>query len=231
MTRLSSILLEADNLGMVPIVQFFYAAQYHIVGDAHREAAVTAATEWIAKAGYKNVIVDVFNEKCTSEWAPMVDLVRTVSESHGNRLLTSTSCLGTQQPSQEVVAASDFVLVHGNGMSKSSKVGDLVKKVRGMDAFKATPKPIVFNEDDHGGFAKGDDSNFRAALDLETSWGFLCCCNGAVQGDYSTGYQCPPVDWRLGGPGDCLSGPKGSHRSKAEFAEMLRRVTQPRVTV
>jgi len=234
MARLSSILQEADKLGMVPIVQYFYAAQYHVVGDANREAAVTKATTWIAQAGYKNVLIDVFNEKCTSDWAPMVELVRAVSSNLGNRLLVGTSCLGTQTPSDEVISASDFILPHGNGCGKPSKFEDVINSIRNTKSFKANPKPIVFNEDDHGGFAEDDDSNFKRALKAKTSWGFLCCCSGNVQGDYSTGYQCPPVDWRLGGPGNCLSGSKGesmTHGSKSEFAQMLARVTKSNFAV
>jgi hypothetical protein len=229
LARLSKILAEADRLGMVSIVQYFYYEQYPIVGDAARDAAVTRATEWLAQTGYKNIVVDLFNEKCESEWASSVHRVKEVSQQNGNRILVGTSCLGGHLPASEVVDASDFILLHGNGQSTDG-LRKLVSSVRDMESFKQSPKPVVFNEDDHGGFHEGDDSNFQAALDGQASWGFLCCCSDAVQGDYSTGFQCPPVDWRMSGSGQCLSGAQGDamlHGSKAEFADMLRRVTKP----
>ena len=59
------------------------------------------------------------------------------------------------------------------------------------------------------------------------SWGFLCCCDGTVQGDYSTGFQCPPVNWA---DGKCLGGSHGAplpNASKADFGAALKRYSAP----
>jgi hypothetical protein len=226
--RLLMILVEADRLGMVPIVQYFYSAQYGKIQPEYTDEAVREMTSWLVRTGMKNVIIDAFNERCTDdEDAERVKFIQNVSEAEGHRLLVSTSCGGGGHPSDAVITASDFILLHGNGQSPK-KMAALIATVRNNTAFAAAPKPIIFNEDDHGLFGANDTSNLQVCLDAGASWGFLCCCDGAVQGDYSTGYQCPPVDWRMGGNGGCLGGSKGAplvRGSKAEWEAALQRIT------
>jgi hypothetical protein len=63
MNRLERILNKADELGMVPIVGFFYAAQARRLRD---EAAVLSATrnatDWLLARKYANVLVEIANE-------------------------------------------------------------------------------------------------------------------------------------------------------------------------
>jgi hypothetical protein len=61
------------------------------------------------------------------------------------------------------MAASDFVLVHGNGQQPAGITG-LVGRVRAMPSYLAKPKPIVFNEDDHGGLRPRRRSRLCSAL-------------------------------------------------------------------
>lgn len=229
LTRLRRVLYAADKLGMVPIVQYFYNAQFSKIEPAAVPAATTAISQWLAALPLRNFLVEVFNEKCSDEpvtplgltIANLIDIVHNASESSTRvngaaPLLVSASCGGGGIPSPEVVATSDFVLLHGNGQTPE-KVQEMVANVRAMPAFIADPKPIVFNEDDHGHLVGEDEaaeenavphSNLAAAVGANASWGFLCCCDGAVQGDYSTGFQCPPVNWAT--VGACLSGPHGT---------------------
>lgn len=229
LTRLQRVLYAADKLGMVPIVQYFYYAQFSKIEPAAVPAAATAISQWLAAMPLRNFLVEVFNEKCSDKpvtplgltIANLIDIVHNASDASRRAkgvapLLVSASCGGGGIPSPEVVAASDFVLLHGNGQTPE-KVEEMVANVRAMPAFIADPKPIVFNEDDHGHLVGEDEdaeksavprSNLAAAVGANASWGFLCCCDGAVQGDYSTGFQCPPVNWAA--VGACLSGPHGN---------------------
>eukprot|EP00041_Stephanoeca_diplocostata_P021255 m.490589 g.490589 ORF g.490589 m.490589 type:complete len:372 (-) comp21780_c0_seq1:2372-3487(-) len=228
--RLQRIIRRADELGMVVIVQYFYGYQFgRVFGNNDPTVvnnAIRAATTFLINLNANNVIIDVYNEHCTASEAALVSLVHNISEAAGHRLMTSTSCGGGRLPSPEVVTAADFILIHGNGQTPE-KITELIGSVRAMPEFQRHPKPIVFNEDDHGNFT-APASNLNSAVASNASWGFLCCCDGTVQGDYRTGYQCPPVDWRF--EGQCLSGPKGlpmPHGSKPDWEAALKRVTTP----
>jgi hypothetical protein len=58
----------------------------------------------------------------------------------------------------------------------------------------ATPKPIVFNEDDNYGFDQ-PQNNFLAALRQHASWGYF---DYRRKGEpFADGFQCVPVDWTI----------------------------------
>ena len=193
-------------------------------------------TGFLLATGLENYVIDAFNERCGAADAARVQEIQALAAAHRpprtSRLLVATSCPGGgRAPAPEVVAASDFVLIHGNGAAPAG-IKHLVGKVRGMASWQARPMPIVFNEDDHGNLLTRAPagSNLEAALAANASWGFLCCCDGKVQGDYSTGYQCPPVDWRISGGGGCLTGAQGkpmANGTKADWGQALRRITAP----
>jgi hypothetical protein len=48
--------------------------------------------------------------------------------------------------------SSDFILLHGNGVSDPNNILSMVNKTRNVAGY--TPKPILFNEDDHYDFDK-----------------------------------------------------------------------------
>jgi len=61
--RLSRILNRADELGMVPIVGYFYFGQDGRLRDeASVVRAVENATDWILERGYRNVLIEIGNE-------------------------------------------------------------------------------------------------------------------------------------------------------------------------
>jgi hypothetical protein len=94
-------------------------------------------------------------------------------------------------PKQDVVDASDLILVHGNGVQEPARITASVQQIRTMCA---TPKPIVFNEDDHYGFDQ-PQSNFLAALRQHASWGYF---DYRRKGEpFTDGFQCVPVDWTI----------------------------------
>ena len=88
--------------------------------------------------------------------------------------------------------ASDFILLHGNGLSNPSQITALVgatKKVKGY-----TLKPLVFNEDDHFNFGS-DSCNFVAAVKSYASWGYF---DYRMKDEgFESGFQSVPVDWGI----------------------------------
>ena len=216
MDRLERILDKADELGMVPIVNYFYFGQdEHFQSPAAIRHACHEATMWILTRGYRNVIVDLVNECDNRSYqmaplkAPNVHelLELTKSFTHeGRRLLVGTSFNGGSIPTDNVVKASDFVLLHGNGVKDPNRIAAMVGEVKARPSYRTMP--VLFNEDDHFDFDQ-PVNNMRKALESYASWGYI----DPGKNDYVDGYQSMPVNWGL-----------NTERKKAFFA-FVRQVT------
>ena len=201
MARTSQILDEADRLGMVVILGLFYFGQDERLRD---EAAVLRAVDgtvdWVLGQGYRNVLIEINNE-CNVRYDHAILQPGRVHElitrakgvtRDGLRLLVSTSYGGNTVPGDAVLAASDFVLLHGNGVTNPDRIAEMVRLTRQISTY--TPKPIVFNEDDHYGFEK-PWNNFVAATSEHASWGFF---DFRRQGEgLDEGFQSVPVAWGI----------------------------------
>lgn len=198
--RLQKILDRADELGMAPILNYFYFGQdEYLSGDEAIRRAVRETTEWVLKRGYRNVMVDVVNESNNRSYQQplmkadrvheLIELVKSIQVG-GRRLLAATSFNGGTLPPEKVVEVSDFVILHGNGVKDPARITQMVQQVRAMKAWK--PKPVLFNEDDHFEFDK-PANNMRNATAAYASWGYF----DPGASDYKDGYQCPPVNWGL----------------------------------
>src|SRR5262249_62162215 len=111
------------------IVGYFYFGQDERLNN---EAAVLRGThdvtEWLLSEGYTNVLVEVANECDVSRYehailrAPriheLLTLVHETTSRDRSRLLAGTSFGGGSVPTANVVAASDFLLIHGNGANQ-----------------------------------------------------------------------------------------------------------------
>jgi hypothetical protein len=200
LNRLRLILDKADELGMVPIVGCFYFGQDQKLQDekAVRRALKETVT-WLLSREYKNVIVEVANECDVNsydhallkpELIPLLIKEARAIKRNGRRLLVGTSFKGRSVPTEAVVAASDFILIHGNGVKDPGIITDMVQRTRKLKSYR--PMPILFNEDDHFDFDK-PMNNFVAAINEYASWGYF----DPGLSNYADGYQCPPVNWGL----------------------------------
>ena len=201
LARLGRILDRADELGMVPIVGLFYFGQDERLKD---EAAVVHAVDamaaWLLDRGSANVLVEIDNE-CNVLYDHAIlrpervhELVRRVKETTrgSRRLLVGTSYGGGTIPGEDIVRASDFLLLHGNGVGDPARIAEMVRATRRVAGY--TPKPILFNEDDHYDFEK-PANNFTAAIGEYASWGFF---DYRREGEgFEEGFQSVPVDWRI----------------------------------
>src|SRR6185436_5643873 len=197
--RLERILDRADQLGMVAILGYFYFGQDERLRD---EAAVIRATDaitdWLFDRGYRNVLVEINNE-CNVRYDQailqpgrvheLIDRVRNKTRNN-RRFYVGTSYGGGTIPGETVVRRSDFVLIHGNGVSDPNRIAEMVKKTRQLRGY--FPKPILFNEDDHFNFDK-PSNNFVAAISEYASWGYF----DPGTNNYADGYQSPPVNWGI----------------------------------
>ena len=199
--RLGHILNKADELGMVVILGYFYFGQDERLQD---EAAVLRATDnatrWLLDLRWRNVLVEVNNE-CNVRYDHAVlrpdrihELIRRVQamQAGGRRLLVGTSYGGGTVPKENVVRVSDFLLLHGNGVSNPNRIAGMVRQLRAVPGY--TPKPILFNEDDHFDFDK-NQNNFIAAVGEHASWGYF---DFRMKGEgFDEGFQSVPVNWGL----------------------------------
>jgi len=223
MNRLARILQRADELGMAVIVGYFYFGQDERLED---EAAVLNAvdrtTKWLLENNWRNVLVEVNNE-CNVRYDHEIlkpdrvhELILRIksTEVGGRRLLVSTSYGGGSIPGEKVIAASDYVLLHGNGVSDPMNMVKLIHATRAR--LGANPKPIINNEDDrpwrdkHQGFGE-QGNNMIACIENGVSWGYF---DFRQKGEaFEEGFQSVPVDW-------------GIHsKRKKEFFDLLKMVT------
>jgi polygalacturonase len=200
--RLTRILDEADRLGMVVILGLFYFGQdQHLRDEAAVTHAVDTAVTWVLTKGYRNVLIEIDNESDVSDYdhailkpARVHELIARAKSLTvgGRRLLVSTSFMGARIPTPEVIRASDFVLLHGNGVGNPGRIATMVADARASSGY--TPKPIVFNEDDHYAFDL-PQNNFVAATAAGASWGFF---DYRRTGEgFDEGYQSMPANWGL----------------------------------
>lgn len=203
--RMKRVLNAADELGMVVILGYFYFGQNERLKD---ESAVLAATDnatrWLIEGGWRNVLVEINNETNVKSYIHPIlqpervhELIERVRKAGtGNhRLLVGTSYGGGAIPKENVVRASDFLLLHGNRVEEPSRITQMIEKTRAINGYR--PMPILFNEDDHEDFDK-PDNHFIAATAAHVSWGWF---DYRRKGEgLEEGYQSPPVNWRISSP-------------------------------
>ena len=214
--RLSKILNRADELGMAPIVGCFYFGQdQRLKDDAALKKAVSNTADWLLEKGYRNILLEISNE-CDNKGydhailrpdrlPELLQLAKSVQRS-GRRLLVGASFNGGRIPHPAVAAASDFLLLHGNGVTDPERIAEMVRQARQLPTYR--PMPILFNEDDHFYFDR-PVNNMLKALEGYASWGYF----DPGKSDYSDGYQCPPVNWGI------------STDRKRAFFNLLKEVT------
>ncbi len=224
MARAERLLRAIDEAGMVTVLGIFYFGQDERLED---ESAVRRAVEnscgWVLETGLENVVIEVNNEADVPRYEhevltpprvhELIELAKSVSV-NARRLLAGTSFTRRMLPTDVVIDVSDFILLHGNGISDPPVIGERVDAVRAAATYHG--QPLVYNEDDHFDFDQ-PVNNFAVALAHRAGWGFFDPGPGAggsaAYGDYSVGYQNPPINWGL------------NDDRKRGFFEMLNRVT------
>jgi hypothetical protein len=221
--RLERILDAADQLGMTVILGYFYFGQdQRLENEQCVINAVRNATNWLIHKKYTHVLIEIGNEVDnhkynhaiiqTDRCHELMEIVKNISFGKVNnlagRLLVSASLCGNVIPPDNIVATSDFLLIHGNSVAEPDRIREMVDLCRSSERFHG--QPIVFNEDDHFDF-DADDNNFLAAIDRYASWGYF---DYRMTGEsFDEGYQSVPVNW-------CIS----SDRKKGFFA-LLSKIT------
>jgi hypothetical protein len=154
LARLETILDTADEVGMAPVVGLFYFGQDWRLSD---EQAVVRATEhvtdWLLDQGYTHVLVEIGNEVDLPRYthdiiqAPrcheLIERVQKRSadkvDTPAGRLLVSSSMRGNALPPNNVVAVADFLLLHGNHVSATARIRQMVDQCRQLPGYRGQP--------------------------------------------------------------------------------------------
>jgi hypothetical protein len=201
MGRLTRVMDRADELGMIIILGIYYFGQDERLKDeAAVIAGVEATVDWLIGKNYTNVLLEINNE-CNVKYKHAILKADRVHELilHARKraarkhfpLLVGTSYGGGTIPKPNVVQASEFLLLHGNGVNNPARIAEMVRQTRKVDGYQ--PMPILFNEDDHFDFDR-PMNNFTAAVSEYASWGYF---DYRMKGEgFDEGYQSVPVNWR-----------------------------------
>ena len=172
LARAGRVIEACDRNGVAVIVGCYYQRQDQILeNDDAIRSGVTNVVRWIKDQGFSNVVLEIANEfphggfdhqllKGAKGEAELIALAKKTAPD----LLVSTSGLGGGTLPDEVVRASDFLLIHYN----STSLDNIPKRIAALKKYK---KPIVCNEDDK----VGREGARAAELSVENgaSWGFM----------------------------------------------------------
>jgi hypothetical protein len=201
LARLARVLGKADELGMVGILGVYYFGQdERLRGEAEVIAGADATIDWVVARRCANVLIEINNE-CNVRYGHAIlqpdrvhELIRRAKERSGAKkfpLLVGTSYGGGTIPGPNVVKASDFLLMHGNGVNDPARIGEIVRATRAVEGYR--PMPILFNQDAHFDFDR-PANNVTAAVAAYASWGYF---DYRLKGEgFDEGYQSVPVNWQ-----------------------------------
>jgi hypothetical protein len=193
---------------MIVILGLFYFGQDERLANEHAvRRAVEEACGWVLERGFGNVVVEINNECDVPLYEhdvltpprvhELIELARSITR-RGGRLLVATSFTRRHRPTEAVCRASDFILLHGNGVDDPREIIRMVDATRAIGTYR--PMPILFNEDDHYDFDR-PLNNFTAALSRRAGWGYFdpggAAGGGQAHSDYVAGFQNPPINWGI----------------------------------
>ena len=231
MARLSRVIDAADAQGMVIVLGLFYGwSSRHLRDEAAVKRAVTETVDWLAARQARNVLIEIGNEVDHIYYshrlieAPrcheLIELAKKQSagrfETPAGRLLVGTSLLHPAAIPENIVAASDFLIPHGNwvhgpgGYEQPSPDGIRLQLLRIRGGAAYCGQPIFYNEDDHFDFDK-PDNHLVAAVEGYAGWGLFDLRR--TREGYENGFQGFPIEWRI------------QSKRKRDFFGLLKEIT------
>lgn len=202
LARMKRILDQADRLGMVPIVGYFYFGQSgRLQTDENVIRATDTLTHWLLAGGWRNLLIEINNESNPNYRPPilrpdrvheLIARVRDTRAPDGRRLLVGTSFPVKVMPTVEAMRASDFVLLHGNAFPSSAELVAKIRATRALDPARVIP--VLVNEDDHNDFDPAD-GRLVSCVAEHVSWGWFDWRR--KDEPFDEGYQSVPIKWGL----------------------------------
>lgn len=210
---------------------FYFGQDERLRDEAAVVRGVENAVGWLLDGGWRHILIEINNESDVPLYEhailqpPRVHELITLAKGiarGGRRLLVGTSVTGIDfsqlnlagggaparlpladdlNLTEATIAASDILLLHGNGLHDPEQVAWMVRQARSLPGYR--PMPVVFNEDDHFDFNR-PTNNLLVATANRASWGYFDPGEGAggagARSNYSEGYQLVPVNWGINTP-------------------------------
>lgn len=170
--RVGRVIEACDRQGAVVILGCFYQRQDQILKDeAAVRAGVVNTAQWLKGCRFTNVILEVANEfghggfdhKILKTARGQVELIALAKMAHPG-LLVSTSDVGSGVVPKALAEASDFLLVHFNGLT----LDEIPPRIEALRKFG---KPVVCNEDTKTGDAGAKVAEMSVSGRI--SWGLM----------------------------------------------------------
>jgi len=170
--RAARVIEACDQHGAVVILGCYYQRQDQILRDESAiRAGVVNVARWVRGRGYSNVLLEIANEfphrgfdhavlRSAEGEAGLIEMAKRTAPA----LLVSTSGIGDGKLADPVAGASDFLLIHFNGVPVDEIPGRIA-------ALKKYGKAIVCNEDDKPSQASAEAA--RLSVAAGASWGLM----------------------------------------------------------
>lgn len=199
--RLRRVITEADHLGMVVIVGFFYFGSSERIeatpDDRYVKEAIRQACNFLKGLPDRNLLIEINNETNPRGYKHkilqpdgIVDAVLLAQETVGRQIPVSMSWSGGIMPQgtrgDAAIRAADYVMFHTNGQTPE----EVHQTIQAMHRWTGYDRPFMINEDGVSTF------NLLAAVEEHAGWGFYD--NGLD--NYRDGFQAPPVNWKINTP-------------------------------
>jgi hypothetical protein len=198
--RLRQVIGQADKLGMVVIVGYFYQGTEARIDPAPQDGnireAIRQASAFLLGLPHRNILIEVANEVHEMMYPthPLLqpvgidESVRLAQEAVHNEIPVSFSWIGDPPPrtsrGYQALRDADFVMFHTNWLTPEG-VHERIQAYRRAAGYD---RAFLINEDEVSTF------NLQAATQEHVGWGYY------DQGlnNYHDGFQSVPVDWSIG---------------------------------
>lgn len=200
-SRLQRVIAEADRLGMVVIVGFFYQGSNERVqiapDDRYVKEAIRQGCNFLKQLPHRNILIEINNETNPRGYKHRIlqpegalDAVLLAQQTVDRQIPVSMSWSGGIMPrgsrGDAALRAVDYVMFHTNGRTPE----EVHEAIQAMHKWTGYSRPMLINEDGVSTF------NLHAAVQEHVGWGYYD--NG--WSDYRDGFQAPPVNWKISTP-------------------------------
>jgi peptidoglycan hydrolase-like protein with peptidoglycan-binding domain len=198
--RLQKVIEEADKLGMIVIVGYFYQGTEARIDAAPQDAniatAIGQASSFLLNLPHRNILIEVANEVHEAMYPthPLLQpdgidqSVHLAQEAVHHEIPVSFSWIGDPPPRSsrgyQALRDTDFVMFHTNWLTPEG----VHTRIQAYRQAAGYDRAFLINEDEVSTF------NLQAATQEHVGWGYY------DQGlnNYHDGFQSVPVDWKIG---------------------------------